>query len=138
MEDRNPWIDVGQRLGTARRQLRISKREAARRAGFSDGQWRVLEAGRRIVAKGIVVPPNPKDETLQGAAEAVGIDPAELFRLVGRDFVAGATPPPPANGTDPSDLARRVGDLELDVREIRTMVQRVLDDPPARTERAPS
>lgn len=81
------WKTVGERLGAAREALRLTKREAARRAGFSEITWRNLEAGERQAAPGVVVPMSPRDDTLASAAVAVELDPAEIFELVGRPYV---------------------------------------------------
>lgn len=80
---------VGRALEQARRGRGLSKREAASRAKFSEVVWRQLESGERQVAAGIRVPVNPKDETLEAAARAVGLDPAELFAMAGRPWDGG-------------------------------------------------
>lgn len=83
--DAQEWRDkVGAALRRARGQ--VSKREAARRAGFSEALWRQLETGEKSVAAGVVIPVSPRDETLEAAARAVGLDPADLFRLAGRKY----------------------------------------------------
>lgn len=81
------WRQVGSALGAARKRRGLTKREAARLAGFSDGQWRDLESGERSLGRGIKVPVNPKDSTLRAAAEAVDLDPAEIFAFAGRDYL---------------------------------------------------
>lgn len=77
------WNEIGRRLGDARVKLGLSKREAARRSGLSDGAWRHLEAGVKYVGNAQVFP-NPKDENLIAAARAVEIDPTDLFNLARR------------------------------------------------------
>lgn len=112
-EELEQWREVGRRLGTARKAMHLSKREAARRAQFSEGQWRVLEAGERTVAKDIVVAVSPRDDTLVAAARAVGLDPAPLFTVVGRDYASPMTEPVElsAHGVDLNRLAVERPDL---------------------------
>lgn len=81
------WSEaIGKRLREGRG--RMSKREAARRAGFSEATWRALELGVRRPAKGIEVPVNPTVENLVAAAEAVGINPDEILSMVGLAYQA--------------------------------------------------
>jgi hypothetical protein len=61
----------------------MSKRKAAELAGFSESTWRALELGVRRPAKGVEVPVNPTVGTLIAAADAVGVDRAQLLGLVG-------------------------------------------------------
>lgn len=91
--DAESAVAVGKELGRARRALRISKREAARRAGVAEITWRQYEDGQRQIAPGQFVPVNPRDEKLEAAAGAVGLDPKPLFELAGRLY-DGATPEP--------------------------------------------
>jgi len=77
----------------------MSKREAARRAGISEGLWRQLETGARPLAPGMTALVSPRDETLIAAADAVGLDPNELFRLAGREL-----PEPSEGRVVPMDL----------------------------------
>ncbi len=83
-EEEPDWEAVGKLLGAARRSLRLSKREAAVRAGFSEGLWRQLESGKRFVTGDLVLEPNPRDENLAAASRAVGLKPKEVFGLAGR------------------------------------------------------
>jgi transcriptional regulator with XRE-family HTH domain len=75
---------VGQQLEAARKAAGIkSMREAARRAGFSEATWRQLESGKRQLAPGHVVTPNPKPDTLIAAARVTGLDPVQLVADAG-------------------------------------------------------
>jgi len=76
------WARLGATLGAARQALGLSKREAARRADLSDGAWRHLEAGQKLVY-GKIVLPNPRPENLISATRAVGLRPEKLFHIVG-------------------------------------------------------
>lgn len=83
---REMWVAVGARLKAARKHLGISAREAARRAKLSDAQYLAMEAGYRTVRAGQTLTVNPKDETLIAAAQAVRLDPAVLFAIIGRPY----------------------------------------------------
>jgi hypothetical protein len=61
----------------------LSKREAARRAGISEGRWRQIVTGQQKAGGGIVVPANPRRETVIAMAEAVGASVDEALRLAG-------------------------------------------------------
>ena len=84
--DESTAVAVGRELGRARRAMRISKREAARRAGIAEITWRQYETGLRQIAPGQFVPVNPQDDKLEMAAVAVGLDPGPLFELAGRAY----------------------------------------------------
>lgn len=90
VDETEPWRLLGRRLREARQLVGLSKRQAAARAGFSEGLWRQLELGYRVPAPGVIVPPRPRDDTLVAAARAVQLDPGEVFELVGREYdIAG-------------------------------------------------
>lgn len=76
---------MGARLQNARTSKGLSKRRAAELAGFNEAVWRQLEEGERSVS-GVMVAVNPRDETLAAAAIAVGLDPADLFAIAGREY----------------------------------------------------
>lgn len=87
MDEREAWAEVGRRIGEAREALRpeLTMRGAARQAGFSDATWRKIESGG-LVQHGHWTPPNPTNANLEAAAIVVGLDPDELFKLVGREY----------------------------------------------------
>ncbi len=87
------WDAIGRVLWEARNRLGISKREAARRAGLSEGAWRHLEAGKKIVNR-TAVDPNPRNENLVAAARAVEVRPELLFEMAGRELPPGLVEPP--------------------------------------------
>lgn len=95
-------------LAAARRQRGLSKRAAAREAGFSEALWRQLEDGERPVAPGVTVPANPRSETLESAARAVGLEPADVFAAAHREYHAPAQPDIQidASGVDLEELRR--------------------------------
>lgn len=106
---------VGSKFANARKARGMSKREAARTAGFDEAVWRQIEEGWRRVS-GVQVPANPRDENLAAAALAVGLDPAEIFEAVGRTWTGETLPgwrlEAGASGIDPETWA----DLDEDER----------------------
>ena len=127
MEGADQWKVVGARLGQARRSLRLSKRGAALRAGFSEITWRQLEAGERQIAREVTTPVNPRDDTLAAAARAVNLDPAELFDLAGRDYDP-STIDLDAPALGPSEwqaaISARLDSLEEEVRRLKEEAKR--------------
>lgn len=77
---------VGTMLELARRERRLSKRAAAREAGFTEAVWRQLEQGHRSL-QGQLLVTNPRDDTLEAAALAVGLAPKRVFEAAGRPYV---------------------------------------------------
>jgi hypothetical protein len=60
-----------------------SKRQASRLAGISEGRWRQVVTGQQKAGGGIVVPANPRRETVIAMATAVGADVDEALRRAG-------------------------------------------------------
>lgn len=93
---------LGQLLEEARGRAGISKREAARRAGISEGRWRQVVTGVQSAA-GMIVPVNPRPITVVAMARAVAVDERAALRAAGLDdqiVPASATAPPdwPSSG----------------------------------------
>jgi hypothetical protein len=65
----------------------ISAREAARRAGLSEGRWRQITGGYQVVSPGVYAQVRGPAATLARMAAVVGVSPAEL-RAAGRDDAA--------------------------------------------------
>jgi len=63
-------VTPGDYIHARRRDLAITKGQAARMAGLTDGQWRDIEDGLRP----------PTDETLAAVARVLRVDPAVLKR----------------------------------------------------------
>lgn len=63
-------VTPGDYIHARRRDLAITKGQAARMAGLTDGQWRDIEDGLRP----------PADETLASVARVLRVDPAVLQR----------------------------------------------------------
>lgn len=65
----------------------ISAREAARRAGLSEGRWRQITAGYQVVSPGVYAQVRGPAGTVARMAAVVGVTPAQL-RSAGRDDAA--------------------------------------------------
>lgn len=77
----DPLTDLGVLLEQGRG--RLSVRQAAKRAGFSEGRWRQIVTGVEKRGHGIRVPTNPSRRLVIAAAEAVGVDVNEALRRAG-------------------------------------------------------
>ncbi|HEV8627791.1 MAG TPA: helix-turn-helix transcriptional regulator [Acidimicrobiia bacterium] len=66
-------VTPGDYIHARRRDLAITKGQAARMAGLTDGQWRDIEDGLRP----------PTDETLASVARVLRVDAAALKRRYG-------------------------------------------------------
>jgi transcriptional regulator with XRE-family HTH domain len=78
----------GSLIKQAQRAMRISQREAARRADLSEARWRQLVSGYMLVQR-TYVPVRSPDKTLARMARAVGVTPEELASA-GREDAAAA------------------------------------------------
>lgn len=108
----------------------MSKREAAKRAGFSEATWRALELGVRRPAKGVVIPVNPSVGTLIAAADAVGARRAEVMMLAGVDGydVDGDRGPTNGESADLAILAAEVSVLAERLDAVEASQQEILDE----------
>jgi hypothetical protein len=57
---------------------KLSAREAARRAGISEGRWRQIAGGYQVVSAGVYAPVHGPAQTLARMAAVVGVTPAQL------------------------------------------------------------
>lgn len=115
----------------------MSIRAAASRANLSEGLWRQIESGERMVRKGIVETVSPKADTKAAVCGALNWTAGSIDLLVaGLKPVALATPATPLVGGD--DLRRQVQQLRAAVLLLAEHAQldlaHVLDGHPARTE----
>ncbi|HJX75050.1 MAG TPA: hypothetical protein VJ247_01770 [Gaiella sp.] len=74
--------ELGAFIESARAELRISAREAARRAGISPTRWRQVVTGSQV-KRGRAVPVNPTARTVVAMALAVLADPAAALTAAG-------------------------------------------------------
>lgn len=119
---------VGVHVEQRRTELRLSVRGAAKRAGVSEGLWRQIESGRRVLAAGVERTVSPRADTAHAIATALDWEGDALARLA-----AGAKPAAvpavssPAGGTElPARLAVRVAALEQSVEQLRSELDGVL------------
>ncbi len=100
---------------------RMSRRQAARRAGISETRWRQIEKGL-VRVHGHDYPETAPADTLASMARAIGITPAEL-EAAGRSdaatYLAALGPLPP-----PDEGGHRLATSE-EVREIIARLDRL-------------
>jgi transcriptional regulator with XRE-family HTH domain len=77
----------GALISAARNRAGLSAREAARRAGISEGRWRQIAGGYQVVSTGIYARVHGPAATLARMAAVTGVTPAELS-AAGRDDAA--------------------------------------------------
>lgn len=91
----------------------ISAREAARRAGMSEGRWRQITAGYQVVSPGVYAQVHGPAGTLARMAVVVGVTPDQL-RSAGRDdaatVLAGLLERQPAN----DEMLERIKAMDTD------------------------
>ncbi len=112
------WRTVAEILSEARTRLGLSKRQAARRAGISEGTWRQLERGPTLQNNTLYVN-QTRPENLYAAAQAVGVDPKVLFDLFDEKVPEGIDFTPYDDR-----LARKIAKLAVRDRDI---VERLVD-----------
>jgi transcriptional regulator with XRE-family HTH domain len=79
-----PW---GALISAALAREGISAREAARRAGMSEGRWRQITGGYQVVSPGVYAPVRGPAATVARMAAVAGVSPAQL-RAADRDDAA--------------------------------------------------
>ena len=85
-----PW---GALITSALREAGLSAREAARRAGLSEGRWRQITSGYQVVSAGVYAPVRGPAGTLARMAAVAGLAvPARASRASGRGGSAGRLP----------------------------------------------
>lgn len=107
-ETRQPTSTLGAFMERRRADLRLSKRQAAKRATLSDTTWRAIERGDEV---------DYRDETLVGIAEALQAQPEEVFALVDRTWNGSPTTEPTR-----AELISRLEAVEARVTELAEWV----------------
>ncbi|GAB7041185.1 MULTISPECIES: helix-turn-helix domain-containing protein [Catenuloplanes] len=112
---------------------RLSAREAARRAGISEGRWRQVVTGRQSVGGGQTIEISTKPATVAAMARAVGLDPRPVVEAAGFAY-------DPAEEVEPS-VAEGDTAMEKIMRapvdeETRALMVRFLQERRARNEEA--
>jgi hypothetical protein len=133
-----PW---GALVTRALVNAKLSAREAARRAGISEGRWRQIAGGYQVVSAGVYAPVRGPAHTLARMAAVVGVTPAQL-RRAGRPDAARALAADPAGADVVHQLLQRVREMNSEqARELLATItfelsQRVQAEPaPARERR---
>ena len=105
-----PW---GALITKALVRAKLSAREAARRAGISEGRWRQIASGYQVVSAGVYAPVHGPAMTLARMAAVVGVTPAQL-RKAGRPDAARALATAPAQEDVGQELLERVRAMNSD------------------------
>jgi transcriptional regulator with XRE-family HTH domain len=79
-----PW---GALITAALARENLSAREAARRAGLSEGRWRQITGGYQVVSPGVYAPVRGPAATLAKMAAVAGVT-ADQLRAAGREDAA--------------------------------------------------
>ncbi len=99
-----PW---GALIAAALRRAGLSAREAARRAGLSEGRWRQITSGYQVVSPGVYAEVRGPAATLARMAAVAGVTPAEL-RAAGREDAADELARQYQPQPDTTDILERV------------------------------
>ena len=104
-----PW---GALITAALRQAGLSAREAARRAGISEGRWRQITSGYQVVSAGVYAPVRGPAATLARMASVAGVTPGQLEQAGGADGAAVLAAAPAASAGDA--ILQRVREMNSD------------------------
>jgi transcriptional regulator with XRE-family HTH domain len=121
----------GKLITDARKRARLSGREAARRAGISEGRWRQIVNGYMVVTKGVYSPVvGAPAETIARMAQSVDVTPEQLQEVGRADAAeelkklnAGARA---AAEQAPDDLDRRLARIKADPKN-RRRLEKIVD-----------
>jgi transcriptional regulator with XRE-family HTH domain len=106
-----PW---GALITAALARNGLSAREAARRAGLSEGRWRQITGGYQVVSPGVYAEVRGPAATLARMAAVADVTPAQL-RAAGRDdaasLLASRQDPEPGAG---AEMLERVRAMDAD------------------------
>jgi hypothetical protein len=105
-----PW---GALITDAMRRGQLSAREAARRAGISEGRWRQITGGYQVVSAGVYAPVRGPAATLARMAAVVGVTAAQL-KQAGRADAAKELTAAPAGAAAGSEVLQRIRDMGQD------------------------
>jgi transcriptional regulator with XRE-family HTH domain len=105
-----PW---GALIAAALKRAGLSAREAARRAGISEGRWRQITGGYQVVSPGVYAQVRGPAATLAKMAAVAGVTPAEL-RLAGREDAAAELARQQGDRASSEEMLERVRALDTD------------------------
>jgi transcriptional regulator with XRE-family HTH domain len=121
----------GKLITEARKRARLSGREAARRAGISEGRWRQIVNGYIVVAKGVYSPVVAAPAgTVARMAQTVDLSP-EALAAAGRPDAAEELRQLNLAARDaaehlPDDLDRRLARMKADPKKWRRL-EKIID-----------
>jgi transcriptional regulator with XRE-family HTH domain len=121
----------GKLITDARKRARLSGREAARRAGISEGRWRQIVNGYMVVTKGVYSPVvGAPADTIARMAQSVDVTPEQLEQ-VGRADAAEELRRLNADARAvadqaPDDLDRRIARMKADPKKWRRL-EKIVD-----------
>lgn len=127
MTDRPPQPPEGQLIAAALKRMKMSQREAARRADISEGRWRQIVNGYQTVS-GSHVPVRGPADTVARMAHVALITPEQLEdagRPDAAEELRQITPPPQEKAT--ISLAALAAIVEKTVDPNDTSLQRLLE-----------
>jgi hypothetical protein len=111
-----PW---GALITEALGRVRLSAREAARRAGISEGRWRQITGGYQVVSAGVYAPVRGPAGTLARMAAVAGVTAGQL-RQAGREDAAQVLDAAPAATAAQHEVLQRV--REMNQQEARDLL----------------
>jgi hypothetical protein len=122
MTDRPEQRPEGRLIAIAQKRPRLSNREAAARAGMSEGHWRAIVSGSRSMGKDFWVSVKAPPETLARMAQVVGVTPEQLVEAERPDAAEElrALPPPPEPEREPT-----VAELAAQLEEVKRQGEEV-------------
>lgn len=107
---------VGRHVEDRRRLLFPSRRAAASSSGVSEIVWRQVESGRRQIAPGTVIAPNPEQQTKVSISRRLQWEPDAIDRLLAGQPPVDAPADDDGSSSDGNghrpDLEQRVSAIE--------------------------
>jgi hypothetical protein len=100
----------------------MSAREAARRAGISEGRWRQIAGGYQVVSPGVYAQVRGPAATLARMATVAGVTPAQLT-AAGRDDAARVMLRQQEDRPDGDEMLARVRAMDTD--QARELLARI-------------
>lgn len=126
--DPPPW---GTLIAAALARGGLSARQAAKRAGLSEGRWRQITSGYQIVSPGVYARVHGPAATLAKMAAVAGVTAAEL-RAAGRGDAAGLLERHEETQSTAADMLERVRTMSTDqARDLLATIARQLGISPA-------
>jgi transcriptional regulator with XRE-family HTH domain len=116
--DPPPW---GVLIAAGLRAAGLSAREAARRAGISEGRWRQISSGYQVVSPGVYADVRGPAATLARMATVAGVTPEQLTEA-GRDDAAVLLRRPDDQPRD-DEILERVRAMDTD--QARELLARI-------------